>query len=78
MVKELFIRYKKLNLSLVFITQSYFLVPKDVRLSSMHYLIMKIRNKIELENIAINYSADMDCKDFMKVCKKWFIFFLNY
>ena len=44
----------------------------------MHYLIMKIRNKIELENIAINYSADMDCKDFMKVCKKWFIFFLNY
>ena len=78
MVKELFIRYKKLNLSLVFITQSYFLVPKDVRLSSMHYLIMKIRNKIELENIAINYSADVDCKDFMKVCKKWFIFFLDY
>ena len=78
MVKELFIRYKKLNLSLVFITQSYFLVPKDVRLSSMHYLIMKIRNKIDLENIAINYSADVDCKDFMKVCKKWFIFFLDY
>ena len=44
-IKELFIRCKKLNISLVFITQSYFSVPKDVRLSSTHYLIMKINNK---------------------------------
>ena len=43
-IKELFIRYKKVNISLVFITQSYFSVPKDVRLNSTHYLIMKIKN----------------------------------
>ena len=44
-IKELFIRCRKLNISLVFITQSYFSVPKDVRLNSTHYLIMKIRTK---------------------------------
>ena len=48
MVKELFIRCRKLNISLVFITQSYFSVPKEVRLNSTHYLIMKIHNKREL------------------------------
>ena len=46
-IKELFIRCKKLNISLVFITQSYFSVPKDVRLNSTHYLIMKINNRRE-------------------------------
>ena len=45
MTKELFIRCGKLNISLVFITQSYFSVPKDVRLNSTHYLIMKINSK---------------------------------
>ena len=59
-IKELFIRCRKLNISLVFITQSYFSVPKDVRLNSTHYLIMKINNKRELQNIAINHSADID------------------
>ena len=44
-IKELFIRCRKLNISLVFITQSYFSVPKDVRLNSTHYLIMKISSK---------------------------------
>ena len=66
-IKELFIRCRKLNISLVFITQSYFSVPKDVRLNSTHYLIMKINNKRELQNIAINHSADIDYKDFMKI-----------
>ena len=61
-IKELFIRYRKLNISLVFITQSYFTVPKDVRLNSTHYLIMKINNRKELQNIAINHSADIDYK----------------
>ena len=72
-IKELFIRCRKLNISLVFITQSYFSVPKDVRLNSTHYLIMKINNKRELQNIAINHSADIDYKDFMKIyreCKR--------
>ena len=59
-IKELFIRCRKLNISLVFITQSYFSVPKDVRLNSTHYLIMKINNRKELQNIAINHSADLD------------------
>ena len=47
-IKELFIRSRKLNISLVFITQSYFSVPKEVRLNSTLYLIMKIHNKREL------------------------------
>ena len=47
-----------------------FSVPKDVRLNSKHYLIMKTNNKSELQNIAINYSADIDYKDFMKTCKE--------
>ena len=58
-IKELFIRCRKLNISLVFITQSYFSVPKDVRLNSTHYLIMKINNRRELQNIAINDFADI-------------------
>ena len=65
-IKELFIRCRKINISLVFITQSYFSVPKDVRLNSTHYLIMKINSKRELQNIAINHSADIDYKDFIK------------
>ena len=69
-IKELFIRCRKLNISLVFITQSYFSVPKDVRLNSTHYLIMKINNKRELQNIAINHSADIDYNDFIKIYRE--------
>ena len=65
-IKELFIRCSKLNISLVFISQSYFPVLKDVRLNSTHYLIMKINNRKELQNIAINHSADIDYKDFIE------------
>ena len=68
--KELFIRCRKQNISLVFITQSYFSVPKDVRLNSTHYLIMKINNRRELQNIATNHSADIDYKDFMKIYRE--------
>ena len=68
--KELFIRSRKLNISLAFITQSYFSVPKDVRLNSTHYLIMKINNKRELQNIAINHSADIDYQDFIKIYRE--------
>ena len=69
-IEELFIRCRKLNISLVFITQSYFTVPKDVRLNSTHYLIMKINNRKELQNIAINHSADIDYKDFMEIYRE--------
>ena len=70
-VKELFIRCRKLNISLVFVTQSYFSVPKHVRLNSIHNLIMKIINKEELQNIAITNSADIDYKDFMKIYREY-------
>ena len=66
-IKGLFIRCRKLNVSLVFITQSYFPVPKDVRLNSTHYLIMKINHKKELQKITINHSADIDYKDFVTI-----------
>ena len=69
-IKQLFIRCRKLNVSLIFITQSYFSVPKDVRLNSTHYLIMKIQNKRELQNTATNHSADIDYKCFMKIYRK--------
>ena len=59
-IKELFIRCRKLNISLVFITQSYFKSPKVARLNSTHYLTMKIHNRKELQNIA----ADIDYKKF--------------
>ena len=57
----------------MFITQSYFSVPKDVRIKSTHYLIMKIYNKRELQQISINHSADIDYKDFMKIYRKYTI-----
>ena len=66
-IKELFIRCRKLNISLVFITQSYFSVPKKVRLNSTHYLMMKIHNKRELQNITITHSVDIDYNDFLKI-----------
>ena len=55
-LKELFIRCKKLNISLCFLTQSYFSVPKDVRLNCTHYIIFKLNNKRELQSIAIKFS----------------------
>ena len=69
-IKELFFRCRKINISRVFITQSYFSVPKDVRLNSTHYLITNINNRRELQNIAINHSADIDYKDFIKIYRK--------
>ena len=70
-VTELFIRGRKRNISIVFITQSNFKVPKDVRLNSTHFFIMKIPNKRELQQIVLNHSSDIDFKDFMKVYKKY-------
>ena len=70
-VTELFVRRRKLNISIVFITQSYFKVPKDVRLNSTHFFIMKISNKRELQQIALNHSSDIDFKDFMQIYKKY-------
>ena len=69
-VTQLFIRGRKLNISLIFITQSYFTVPKNIRLNSTHYFIMKIPNKRELQQIALNHSSDTKYfKDFMNLYK---------
>ena len=66
-VTELFIRGKKLNISLVFITQYHFKVPKDVRLNTSHFFITKILNKRELQQIAINHSSHINTKDSEKI-----------
>ena len=68
-VTEVIIRGRKLNLSLAFITQSYFAVPKN-RVNSTHYFIMKILNKRELQQIAYNHSSDIDFKDFINLYQK--------
>ena len=66
----MFIRGRKLHISLVFITQSYFEVPKDVRLNTSHFFIAKIPNKRELQQIAINHSYDISAKDFTNIYRK--------
>ena len=68
-IEELFIRCRKLNIPLAFITQSYFSVPKDVRLNLTH-LILKINNRKELKNIATDHSADIDCNEFKKTFRE--------
>ena len=67
---ELFIRGRKLNISIFFITQTNFGVLKDVRLSTTHFFVMKIPNKREIQQNAINHSLNIDFKDFMKIYKK--------
>ena len=69
-VTEFFIRGIKLNISLVFITQSYFKVLKDVRLNTSHSYIAKLPNKRELQQIAINHSSDINTKDFANIYRK--------
>ena len=66
-IKAIFIRCLKLNVSLVFITQSYFSVQNEVRLNCTYYLIMNIDNTRKVKNIAINHSVDIQYKDFMKI-----------
>ena len=67
---ELFIRGRKLNISIVFITQSYLKVPKDVRLNSTHFFITRIPNKRKLQQIALNHLSDINFNDFIKIYKK--------
>ena len=69
-VTELLIRGRKLNISLVFITQFYFVVSKTIRLNSTHYFVMKISNKRELQQIAFIHSSDIDFQDFVNLYKK--------
>ena len=70
-VTELFLRGRKLNISLVFISQSYFKVPKTIRLNAIHSFIIKAPNKRELQQIASNHSLDIAFKDFKKLYKDY-------
>ena len=65
-IKELFYRVRKINVSIVFITQSYYRALKDARLNSTYYVLMKIGNK-ELKRIAEEKSGHLDYKDFLKI-----------
>ena len=67
----MFLRGRKLNISLVFISQSYFRVPKTIRLNPKHYFNKKIPNKREFQQIASNHLSDIDFKDFMKLYKDY-------
>ena len=69
-VTKLYIRGRKINVSVVFITQSYFKVPKYVRLNTTHFFIVKIPNGRELQQIAINHSSDISNKDFANIYRK--------
>ena len=69
-VIELFFRGRKVNIFIIFMTQSYFRVPNDVRLNSTHLPVMKISNKRELQHITLNLSSDIDFEDFIKIYKK--------
>ena len=79
---ELFLRGTKLNISLVFKSQSYFKVSKTIRLNATHYFIMKIPNKRELQQMASNHSSDIEFKHFMKLYKDYikesFSFLVKY
>ena len=66
----MFVRGRKLNISLVFITQSYCNVPKDVRLNTTHFFISKIPNNRELREIVTNHSSDISTKDFTNIYRK--------
>ena len=69
-VTELFIRCRKLNISLVFIAQSYFKIPKDVRLNTTHIFIAKIPHEREFKQIAIDHSSDISTKDFTNIYRQ--------
>ena len=70
-VTELFITRRKLNISLVFISQSHFKMSETIRLNGTHHFIMKIPNKRELQQIASNQLSNIDFKDFMKLYKDY-------
>ena len=66
-----FLKGRKLNISLVFLSQSYFKVPKSITLNVTHYFILKTLNKRELQQMASNHSSENDLKDLMKLCKDY-------
>ena len=67
---ELYIRQRKTNIFLAFITQSFFAVQKNIRINSTSYFVMKIPNKRDLQQITFNHSSDVDFQEFMNLYKK--------
>ena len=67
---ELYIRQRKTNIFLAFITQSFFAVQKNIRINSTSYFVMKIPNKRDLQQITFNHSSDDDFQEFMNLYKK--------
>ena len=80
-ITELFLRGRKLNISLVFIPQSCFKFPKTIRLNATHYFILKVPNKRELQQIVSNHLSDINFKDFIKLYKNYteelYLFLVN-
>ena len=70
MITELFIRARELNISLVFFTRPYFFFPKNIKLNSQHYFVMKIPNKGDLQKTTFNHSSNIEFQDFMNLYKK--------
>ena len=70
-VTQFFIRGRKLYTSLVFITQFYFAVPKNISLNLTHYFVMKIPNKRELQQIVYNRSSNIDFQGLINLYKKY-------
>ena len=70
-VTELFIRGRKLDILLLFISQSYFKVPKIITLNVTHCFMMEIPNKRELPQRKSNHSSDIEFKGFMKLYKDY-------
>ena len=68
---ELFIRVRKINIYFTFITQSYFDVHKNIRLSSTRYFIVEIPNEYELQQTAVNHSSDIEFKDFINLYRNY-------
>ena len=69
-VTELFVRGRKVSISIIIITQLYFKVPKEIRLNTTHFFIIKIPNKRELQQTILNHSSDIDFKDFITIYKE--------
>ena len=68
-VTKLFLRGKKLNILLVFLSHFYFNKAKTIRLNATYYFIMKVPNKRVLQQITSNHSCDIEFKDFMRLFK---------
>ena len=69
-ISELFIKGRRLNICLVFVIQSYFAVPKNIRLNSTYYFVTKIPNKRKLQQTVFNHSSDINFQVFMNLYKK--------